>query len=56
MQVVELFLTINKTFSFGIGFSMSESPPGTNFQPDWSEVHPNLGGWNKFINQYLGGY
>ena len=53
-QVFELFLKSNAILGFGIGFSMSESPPGTNFQPYWTEIRSNLEGWNEFINQYLG--
>ncbi len=49
----ELFLKSNAILSFGIGFSMSESPLGTNFQPDWSEIRSNLEGWGKLINQSL---
>ncbi len=41
-QMFELFLKSNASLSFGIGFSMSESPRSTHFQPDWSEMRSNL--------------
>ena len=50
-QIVELVLKSNASLGFGIGFSMSESPRGCNFQPDWTEIRPNFLGWGRLINQ-----
>ena len=53
-RVFEFFLKSNAILGFGIGFSMSKSPRGTNDQPYWTEMCSNLEGWGKFINQSLG--
>ena len=36
--IFELVLKSKAILGFGIGFSMSQSPRGTNFQPYWSSI------------------
>ena len=48
-QILEFFLKSNASLGFGIGFSMSKSPPGTYFQPYWTEIHPSYKNLNKSL-------
>ena len=41
MWIFELFLKSKAVVGFGIGFSVSKSCQGTNFQPYWIEIVPN---------------